>query len=169
VTATIAQPIAATVQPATVRPHVAVRVKISVASRSYRAIHVAIPVRSVPTQAGQTTVQLTVPHAVRVALRAAKSRAVMADVRQATPVMLVLVSVRTAIAKVQAASAWTASSAASVLMATVPVAARLFESTWFEIFTIIEPLRLGRSGLFVGSDFNGGKLIYIQFCVTLFL
>jgi hypothetical protein len=54
-------------------------------------------------------------------------------------------------------------------MATVPVAARLFESTWFEIFTIIEPLRLVRSGLFVGSDFNGGKLIYIQFCVTLFL
>ena len=118
------------VQRATVRPHVAGRLIASAASLSCRAnpttgtaAHV-MPVRSVPTLAGRTTVHRMVHRAVQAALHAARNRAAMAAGHRATPAMLVRASVPTAIAKVQAASAWMASSAASVSTATVPAAAR---------------------------------------------
>jgi hypothetical protein len=128
------------VLPVTVQPHVAVRVKTSVASPSCRATpvtamaaHVVMPAHSVLMLAVRTTVHRMVPHAVPAARHAARNHAVTADVRQATLVMLVQVSVRTAIAKAQVVSAWMASSAASVLMATVQVAARLFKRTNVEV------------------------------------
>jgi hypothetical protein len=127
----IARPIVVIVQQVTVRLHVAARAKTSVALPSCRGIpviamvaHVMVAAHNVPMLAGRMTVHLMAHRAVQAALHAVRNHAVMADVRQVTPVTRVGLSVRTAIAKVQVASAWMASSAASVMMATVPAAAR---------------------------------------------
>jgi hypothetical protein len=115
----------------TVRLHVAARAKTSVALPSCRGIpviamvaHVMVAAHNVPMLAGRMTVHLMAHRAVQAALHAARNHAVTADVHRATPVTLAPASVRTAIAKARAASAWMASSAASVSTVTVPAVAR---------------------------------------------